>query len=481
MTRRQVLSTAGVGLLLVVLALPGVAQNDANPYGFSVWGYQGRITTSGVKWARLQRDWATMETAPGVYNFAGLDADVAAATAAGVHVTVPIQDAPGFRKTQICNGVNLFPGPAEMSAFAGVLAARYNGRNGHGYVDSFEIGNEEWDGYWGGSWANTLPCRAADYYGPVLKAGYQAVKAQSPTALVGMFGLWWMNTPHIQTYMTWLYQNGYGPYMDFANFHYYTGGDPSTTNGDTPSYDLEWQTIRGVQAANGDGAKPVWCTEVGWAISSVSQPGPIVSLAQQAQYLRYVLDSSRTSSVVQRVFIYMVSDTGYDGMNLYPPTGPLPSYTMLQDYMAQYPSWGASAPLPTPTPTPTPAPSPTPSPAPSPASPAGVTQPSSLVAASQSVSYAAAGKANSCRKGTVTATGAFTSDGAGSTVSYEWIRTDNRGPVIIAMPSITIAPGDTASHAVVSDSWNPNSAGSEQLVFLTTGAPLVAAQTFTCR
>src|SRR5205823_6023892 len=250
--------------------------------------------------------------------------------------------------------------------FAGVLAARYNGRNGHGYVDSFEIGNEEWDGYWGGSWANTLPCRAADYYGPVLKAGYQAVKAQSPTALVGMFGLWWMNTPHIQTYMTWLYQNGYGPYMDFANFHYYTGGAPSTTNGAPPSYDLECK-----------------------------------------------------------------------------------------------PSAGAWATLPTPTPTPTPAPSPTPSPAPSPASPAGVTQPSSLVAASQSVSYAAAGKANSCRKGTVTATGAFTSDGAGSTVSYEWIRTDNRGPVIIAMPSITIAPGDTASHAVVSDSWNPNSAGSE--------------------
>src|SRR5439155_441115 len=83
------LTTAGVGLLLVVLALPGVAQNDANPYGFSVWGYQSRITTSGVKWVRLQRDWSTIETAPGVYDFGGLDADVAAAAAAGVHVTVP--------------------------------------------------------------------------------------------------------------------------------------------------------------------------------------------------------------------------------------------------------------------------------------------------------------------------------------------------------------------------------------------------------
>ena len=169
-----------VGVLLVVLALPGVAQNDANPYGFSVWGYQSRIAASGVKWVRLQRDWSTIETSPGVYNFSGLDADVAAATAAGVHATVPIQDAPGFRKTQVCNGVSLFPGPAEMSTFASVIAARYNGQSGHGYVDSFEIGNEEWDGYWGGSWTNTLPCRAANYYGPVLKAGYQAVKAQSP-------------------------------------------------------------------------------------------------------------------------------------------------------------------------------------------------------------------------------------------------------------------------------------------------------------
>src|SRR2546430_8435155 len=68
---------------------------------------------------------------------------------------------------------------------------------------------------------------------------------------------------------------------------------------------------------------------------------------------------------MQRVFIYMISDTGYDGMNLYPPSGPLPSYNMLESYMAQYPTWGA-APAPTPTPTPTPAPTPTPTPPPTP-------------------------------------------------------------------------------------------------------------------
>jgi cell division septation protein DedD len=494
MTRARLVSVAAAGLLCGLLSLPGAAQNDANPYGFSVWGYQGRVTASGIKWVRLQRDWSSIETAPGVYDFSGLDADVAAANAAGVHATVPIQDAPDFRKTQVCNGVNLFPGANEMATFAGLLAARYNGQNGHGYIDSFEIGNEEWDGYWGGSWAATLPCRSASYYGPVLKAGYQAVKAQLPTALVGMFGMWWVNTPHIQGYLTWLYQNGYGADMDFANFHYYTGADPSVTNGDTPSFDLEWQTIRGVQAAYNDGAKPVWCTEIGWSVSSVSQSGPIVSLAQQSQYLQYALDSARTSKVMQRMFIYTISDTGSDGMNLYPVSGPLPSYTMLEGYIGQYPSWVAPSPAPTATPTPAPVPTPTPTPTPSPiasptpspsASPTAspgpqVAAPAVLTSAAESVVFSPTGKTGRCRKGTVTATGSFTTNGSGGLVTYAWVRSDNRGSVTVAEPAITVASGDSASHAVAADRWSPNSSGSEQLVFLWAGAPTLVSQAFTC-
>src|SRR5438093_13379038 len=124
---RRAIAVLGTALLLSLLGFAGLQSPkgadaaNTSPYGFSIWGYQSRITASGVKWARLQRDWSTIETSPGVYSFGGLDADVAAATAAGVHVTVPIQDAPGVRKTQICNGVNLFSGPAEMSASAGVL------------------------------------------------------------------------------------------------------------------------------------------------------------------------------------------------------------------------------------------------------------------------------------------------------------------------------------------------------------------------
>src|SRR5437762_13031889 len=211
---RRAIAVLGTALLLSLLGFAGLQSPtgaDAattSPYGFSIWGYQTRVTASGVKWARLQRDWSTIETSPGVYNVSGLDQDVASANAAGVHISVPLQDAPGFRKTQVCNGVNLFPGPAEMSGFAGIVAARYNGNNGHGYVDSFEIGNEEYDGYWGGSCANPLPCRAAKHCGPVLKAGYLADMAQSPTALGRVLGMWWGHPPSDQSSATWLLQNG---------------------------------------------------------------------------------------------------------------------------------------------------------------------------------------------------------------------------------------------------------------------------------
>jgi len=317
---------------------PASAAAGGIAYGFTapVPPDQAKLNASHVGWVRQGLDWSSIETSPGVYDFGTLDRAVAQENAAGIQITVPLQDAPGFRKNQVCNGVNLFPGPSEMSTFASVLAARYNGRNGHGYVQSFEIGNEEYDGYWSGSWDTTSACRTPNWYGPVLKAGYQAIKASSPNALVGMFGLWWQNSNHILSYMTWLYQNGYGRYMDFANFHYYSGGDPSVSTPDVPSYAGEWQMIHGVMAANGDGAKPIWCTEVGWAVNSNGQPGPLVNPAQQSQYLQEILDSSRTSGVVQAVFIYTLMDND-DGMNIWPPSGPLPAYNMLESYIAGHP------------------------------------------------------------------------------------------------------------------------------------------------
>ena len=79
----------------------------------------------------------------------------------------------------------------------------------------------------------------------------------------------------------------------------------------------------------------------------------------------------------------------------------------------------------------------------------------------------------------VTATGTFTTNGAGGTVTYYWLRNDDGGPHAQPHQTLTIAKGDTSAHAVATDHWTPSSSGSEQLVFVSPTYPL-AAKSFNC-
>jgi len=72
-------------------------------------------------------------------------------------------------------------------------------------------------------------------------------------------------------------------------------------------------------------------------------------------------------------------------------------------------------------------------------------------------------------------------NGPGGWVNYEWIRTDSKGPRVIAETRIWVNAGDTSTHTVATDSWTaPTSAGTVQLVF-TTPSRAVAAQSFACK
>src|SRR6266852_1784721 len=327
---------------------PTVSQtqpSSESPYGFTVYEDVDSQTIAylkqlGVTWLRYQLRWADIEPQPGKYDWSKIDEAIALANANDIHITFPIQDAPSWALTQVCEGTHFLPGPNVMEQFATALAQRYNGKNQHGYIDSYEVGNEEFDNAWFGSWASCTPCRQPSYYGPVLKVAYQAIKAQSPNALVGMFGLWWVNTSHIGSYLQWLYQHGYGSYFDFANYHYYTcNGDPAVTLGDRPSFNLEWQTIHAVMAQYGDANKPIWMTETGWNTTGVSQrPECIVSPQLQAQYMSYVLNSAANSHVIQHLFWYTIAPPG-DGMNIIQPAGPLPSFYTFQSFVRQRPQW----------------------------------------------------------------------------------------------------------------------------------------------
>lgn len=322
-----------------------IEPNTGGPYGFTVYTVFREETVADlaqlhVDWIRYQLNWSDIEPQPDQYDWSKLDAAVALANAHHIHIAFPIQVAPKWALSQTCADRKFLPGPTETALFAQTIAQRYDNQHGHGFIDSFEVGNEEFDSLWTGDWNQSIACRQPTFYGPVLKAAYLAIKRASPQALVGMNSMWWVNTPHVHDYMNWLYQNGYGQYFDFANFHYYIcHGDPFETQQDRPSFTEEWQTIHSVMKQYNDGTKPIWVTEIGWNISSVEQdPNCIVSPQQQAQYLVKTTHAAMDSHIIHHIFWYTI-DRGDDGMSITQPSGNLPSFFALQDFIKRHPTW----------------------------------------------------------------------------------------------------------------------------------------------
>ena len=341
-----------VALLVFSLLIPHLKEQQTintadtgGPYGFTVLTNFRQETVEDLKqlhmnWVRYQLNWVNIEPEPGHYNWQLLDNAVALANANGIHITFPLQGAPPWAQSQVCAHRHFLPGADEMAAFANTVALRYNNQNGHGYIDSYEVGNEEFDSLWTGDWNESLSCRKPTFYGPVLKAAYVAIKTASPRAIVGMGALWWVNTPHVHEYMNWLYQNQYGSYFDFANFHYYTcNDDPAVTKGDRPSFNEEWQTIHSIMAQHNDGSKPIWVTELGWNTTAVAQdPHCVVTPQVQSQFIIDTASAAMNSHIIRHIFWYTI-DRENDGMSLTQPAGKLPGFYALQDFIRQHPQW----------------------------------------------------------------------------------------------------------------------------------------------
>jgi len=144
----------------------------------------------------------------------------------------------------------------------------------------------------------------------------------------------------------------------------------------------------------------------------------------------------------------------------------------------------SATPTPAPTPTATPAPSPTPTPTATP-TPTPTPKPAfAIVSATETVKQSPKGNDNinkdRCNQTTVTATGSFSTNGAGGWVFYSWIRVDNQGNrTVVPEAPIRVAAGDTSAHPVAADTFTPQHSGSDQLVFVNP-AYSVPAQSWNC-
>jgi hypothetical protein len=240
------------------------------------------IHDAGCSFVVQHFDWSQIEPLPGEYFWEYPDTVVRACDHYGLSLVVRLDQPPDWA---LASGGDTLP--IDVEAYAGFVARvaqRYQGR-----VEAYIIWNEpnlaeEWGG------------RAPDPQGYVklLRAAHAAVKGSDPEALVVSAGLAPTNRTDQaamddRVFLEGMYEDGAGEFFDVLGAHpygfAYPPDDPHDSHEGLNFARLE--DLREILVAFGEAGKPVWATEVGWAVDAVSeeQAWLVVTEEEQAAYL----------------------------------------------------------------------------------------------------------------------------------------------------------------------------------------------------
>lgn len=330
---------------------------NTNPYGVTIGLNNHNLLSSatiqhildlGLGAVRIQVPWRDIETSNGVYNFAQYT-DAYNKLLGKVDIVFTIKWPPTFHEG------NGYPDPAATAAMAVAMVKQFP------KLAAIDF-NEDYDNA-----ANTDFTHNAN----TLKAVVAAVAPVNPNVLILQGCFLQRSSSHITAGQN-LLLNQAGSVLSRWHGHFYTGlptfghfdpMDGSVTN--VPSI-VQWiDLFRQANTAHGKAKLQGWVTEFGFASNTNYSRNPSFicsSLAQQLQYYKAVLDTCRTSGIVERIFFFTLGD-GADGMNLTPNGQPSSTYNALKAYITQYPTWQTQpdpVPVPDPDPVPDPAPDPTP-------------------------------------------------------------------------------------------------------------------------
>jgi Cellulase (glycosyl hydrolase family 5) len=242
----------------------------------------------GADWVRLWALWQDMEPAQGAYNehlIAVMNGRIAALKARGVKVLVVVHRAPAWASGGR-GGIAPPSNPATFGRFMGQIAQRVPG------ADAWELWNEPDSGQF---WAGGADPAA---YAALLRAAYPAIKAVQPGDVVVTGGMVGNN----MDFLSALYDHGAQGSFDAVGVHTDTA---CLTSGPDAYYRDErgrvgrytfsaYREVHAVMSDRGDGAKPVWMTELGWNtqrglcnVGTKAGTKPLgVSPRRQARFLR---------------------------------------------------------------------------------------------------------------------------------------------------------------------------------------------------
>lgn len=341
MPLRQALVLLALGALLAPGAARAAAPGINIGYVEASRGQVERAARTGADYARLFVLWSDFQPSGPGQSIAGsrlaeYDAAVRRLRAAKVKPILVVVGAPAW-----ANGSSdrLVP-PAEPSGyarFAGALARHFRGR-----VVAYEIWNEEDEAvFW------HAPVDPARYAG-LLRASYSAVRDGDPAAKVLVGPL----TGNNYGFLAALYGAGIRGHFDAVAVHTDTAcldrgperfyRDPGGAVGRFTF--LGYRSVHAVMAAHGDGAKPIWMTELGWSSTSGAtcergawaglKPSG-VSAAAQAGHLRAAFHCLARDRYVQVAAWFTLQDD--------PAQDPdeLRHYGLLDARGAPKPAWSA--------------------------------------------------------------------------------------------------------------------------------------------
>jgi hypothetical protein len=232
-------------------------------------------------WVRQAVAWRQLEPTAGQYDWSELDNIVYEVANRGLHLTLLISQAPDWAAT-VDKG--LAPGghalPADLNAWARfleVLVSRYGP-----LVDAYQI----WQAP---DLAAGWNSDSVEGYLQLLQIAYQVISVRSPGTLVVSAGL---PADAGLGYLAAMYRVGLAAYCDAVAI---------SLEGATPG---DYPLVREVMAANGDGGKPVWLTDLGWPASASGDACAAgVSEAQQAESLVHAVRMAAQEPSIQLAMV----------------------------------------------------------------------------------------------------------------------------------------------------------------------------------
>lgn len=340
---KRVLFAAGVAAALA-LAAPAAghaAETGINSQDLSAPDTVARAEALHAKWIRRFVRWDELQPTRGASFSAGvisyLDSLTSLAALKGRKVQLTLIGAP-----QWANGSSdpLVP-PANPNEFANDFARPLAGRYA-GKVQAWEVWNEpDEPEFWHGSAPGAGP------YAALLKPTYAAIKAEDPSALVFGGPLTGNNYRFVED----LYKVGAGNSFDGISVHTDTAcnlkapSDFYREDGRIGRFTfLGFREVREVMVANGDSAKPIMMSELGWSTTTTrcargvwaGQKDAGVTEAAQAAYLQQAYHCLAGYPYVNAGVWYTLRDTSVADTEL-------SRYGLMSHGFVEKPSYAAMA------------------------------------------------------------------------------------------------------------------------------------------